>query len=102
MLIVRLQYYKQSRRQSSRRKGAKRLLGGPKFEIWHKSRCVQKNNLVDWEEPNMSIGGGQAPLVPPLGAGPDYKSFDAVVAFLLHFILKSAWDYNVDLGLYFF
>ena len=32
--------------------------GGTKFEIKHKSRCLQKSKLVNW--------GGQAPLAPAL------------------------------------
>ena len=54
-----------SRRQSSRLKRAKRLSGGPKFEIKHKSHCLQKKKLVNWG-PSMSIGGAR----PSLGAGP--------------------------------
>ena len=60
----------QSRRQSSRLRGAKRLLRGPKFEIKHKSRCLQMSKLVDWG------GGGKVCRLggrPPwllLGAGP--------------------------------
>ena len=39
--------------------------GGPKFEIKHKSCCLQKSKLVNWGG-SMSIGGAR----PPLGAGP--------------------------------
>ena len=38
-------------------------LGGPKFEITHKSRCLQKSKLVNWE--------GGAKHVNWVGAGPD-------------------------------
>ena len=50
----------QSRRQSSRLRGAKRLSGGPKFEIKHKSRCLQKRKLVEWGAKHVDWGG-QAP-----------------------------------------
>ena len=41
--------FTQSRRQSCRFRGASVYhQGGPKFEIKHKSRCVQKSKLVDW------------------------------------------------------
>ena len=53
----------QSRHQSSQLMGAKRLSGWPKFEIKHKSRCLQKRKLV--------IGGGGKP---PLSAGPSMLS----------------------------
>ena len=32
-------------------------LGGPKFEIMHKSRCVQKSKLVDWGAKHVDWGG---------------------------------------------
>ena len=48
----------QSRRQSSRLRGASHLSGGAKFKIKHKSRCLQKSKTVNW--------GAR----PPLGAGP--------------------------------
>ena len=35
-------------------------LGGPKFEIKHKSRCLQKKKLVNWEGQTCRLGG-QAP-----------------------------------------
>ena len=34
--------------------------GGAKFEIKHKSRCLQKSKLVDWG-PSTSIGGARTP-----------------------------------------
>ena len=40
--------------------------GGPKFEIKHKSRCLQKSKLVNWGAEHVDWGA-QAPL----GAGPD-------------------------------
>ena len=45
------------RRQNSRRKGAKRLSEGSKFEIKHKNRFLQKSKSVDWG------GRRQAPLL---------------------------------------
>ena len=51
-----------SRRQSSRLRGTKRLSGGTKFEIKHKSRCLGKRKLVNWE--------AKLPCPPPPGAGP--------------------------------
>ena len=53
----------QSRRQKSRLKGAKRLLGGggeAKCEIKHRSRCFQKQKLVNWGGQACRLGG-QAP-----------------------------------------
>ena len=38
--------------------------GGPKFEIKHKNRCLQKLKLVDWGAKHVDWGGG--PLPPPL------------------------------------
>ena len=35
--------------------------GGTKFEIKHKSRCLQKSKLVDWGGASMSIGRGRPP-----------------------------------------
>ena len=63
----------QSRRQSSRLRGAKRLSGGPKFEIKHKSCFPQKSKLIHWEgkaclglgqinEMGKAMGGARAPL----------------------------------------
>ena len=37
--------------------------GGPKFEIKHKSRCLQKSKLVDWGAKHVDWGAG--PLLPP-------------------------------------
>ena len=54
-----------SRRQSSRLKGAKHLLGGPKFEIQPKSHCLQKKKLVNYG-PSTSIGRPGPPLAPAL------------------------------------
>ena len=52
--------------------GVKRVSGGrPKFEIKHKSRCLQKSKLVNWGGGGVGQAcqlGGQPP--PPLGAGP--------------------------------
>ena len=53
----------QSRAQSSRLRGAKRLSGGPKFEIKHKSRCLQNSKLVDWGTKH--VGWGSAPPLAP-------------------------------------
>ena len=52
----------QSRPQSSRLRGAKRLSGGTKFEINRKSRCLQKSKLADW--------GGKHAQASHLDAGP--------------------------------
>ena len=63
---------RQSRRQISPLRGTKRLSGGgPKFEIKHKSRCLQKIKLVNWRGASMSIGGPGSPLAPALR--PDLK-----------------------------
>ena len=43
-------------------------LRGPKFQIKHKSRCLQKSKLVNWVTKHVD-SGGQAPLA-LLGAGP--------------------------------
>ena len=43
-------------------------LGGPKFEIKHKSRCLQKKKLVNWEAKHVDWRG--AGLSGPLDAGP--------------------------------
>ena len=42
-------------------------LVGPKFEIKHRSRCLQKSKLVDWRGASMSIGGAR----PSLGTDPE-------------------------------
>ena len=47
--------------------------GGPKFEIKHKSRCLQKSKLVNW--------GGQA-----LGTGPDYKALPSIIISIIKFM----------------
>ena len=44
-------------------KGAKRLSGGSKFEIKHKSHCLQKSKLVDWGSQSRQLGG-QGGLAP--------------------------------------
>ena len=38
--------------------------GGPKFEIKRKNRCLQKNKLVNWGGPSMTIGGQAPPGLP--------------------------------------
>ena len=43
-------------------------LGGPKFEIKHKSRRLQKSKLVNWWAKH--VNWGARPPCPPLGAGP--------------------------------
>ena len=55
----------QNQRQSSRVGGAKRLSGGPKFEIRHKSRCFQESKIVNWGRQACQLGG-QPPLAPAL------------------------------------
>ena len=63
----------QSRRQSSRLRGAKRLLGEPKFDIKHKT--AEKSKLVDWE--------GQAHLALfSAGPGPSSSSAASTVQFM--------------------
>ena len=44
--------------------GAKCLSGEPKFEIKHKSRCLQKIKLVNWGGKHVDWG-----VWPPLSAG---------------------------------
>ena len=44
--------------------GAHVYQGGAKFEIKHKSRCLQKSKLVDWGGKHVGWGAR-----PPLGAG---------------------------------
>ena len=62
-----LKYYlTQSRRLSSRLRRAKRLSGGAKFEIKHKSlRCLQKGKLVKWKGQACGLRG-TGPLAPAL------------------------------------
>ena len=40
-------------------------LGGPKFEVKHNSRCLQKSKLVDWGAKHVDWGG-RPPLAPAL------------------------------------
>ena len=54
-------------------------LGGPsayqegsKFEIKHRSRCLQKSKLVDWGAKHVDLGVGGRPS---LGASPDGRRF---------------------------
>ena len=46
--------------------GAKRLSGGAKFEIKHKSHCYQKSKLVNWGVKHVDWGD-RPPLAPALG-----------------------------------
>ena len=53
-----------------RRAGARAIdLGGPKFEIMHKSRCLQKSKLVNWGAKHVDWGARLpgTPLAPALG-----------------------------------
>ena len=51
----------QSRRQSSRLRGAKRLSGGPNFEITHNSRFLQNSKFVDWGGQACRLKGARPP-----------------------------------------
>ena len=55
--------------------GANVYQGGPKFEIKHNSRCLQKSKLVNWGGASMSIGGPGPPALEnnALVASPSYK-----------------------------
>ena len=70
---------KQSRRQSSRLRRAKCLSGGPKFEIKHKSRCLQKSKLVDCG--NQACRWGAGPPWPPLAPVLATRLMDTVYSF---------------------
>ena len=53
--------------------------GGLKFKIKHRSRCLQKNKLVDWG------GGGRPPLTPALSSiARDFK----MEGHIFHIVLR--------------
>ena len=62
-----LEFWKQ--RSGEFRVGGRAVdLGGPKFEIKHRSRCLQKSKLIDWRGQACRLGE-PAPPPPPLGTG---------------------------------
>ena len=50
--------------------------GDPKFEIMHKSHCLKKNKLVDWEAKHVNWGVG------PPGVGPESAQLDVRQAYI--------------------